>query len=195
MEIKYFSEKSFLVRVKKEAVLVDPQKEDLDNTKLASRVAIYTGNGFDYWEPENGQRVVIRGPGEYEVGGVEIVGYRGGGEGNTIYTLLADGITLGVLGEMKESLTDKKMEKINGLDIMMASIGGENKVAYKSMLEMAKKLGANYLIPINYTPEELKKFLDETDSEGMEQIESLKVDKDSLPEGLEIVVLNNGRDN
>ena len=63
------------------------------------------------------------------------------------------------------------------------------------MVDLAKKWGANYLIPINYNDDELKKFLSETDNEGTESTEGLKVDKDSLPDGLEVVVLRNGRNN
>lgn len=195
MEIKYFSDKCFSIKGKKESVLVDPKMSDLNDSKLASRVVVCTMDGFDYWEPENGDRVVIRGPGEYEVGGMEITGYKGGGEGNTIYTIVAEGVTVGVLGEMKESLTDKKVEKVNGVDVLLVSIGGENKVGYKAMVELAKKWGANYLVPVNYNDDDLKKFLDETDNEGTEPADSLKVDKDSLPDGLEVVVLKNGRSN
>jgi L-ascorbate metabolism protein UlaG (beta-lactamase superfamily) len=195
MEIKYFSGKTVVIKGKKETVLVDPKKENLDDAKIASRVVVYTSDGFDYWEPENGERVVIRGPGEYEVGGMEIAGYKGGGEGNTIYTVLVEGVTVGILGAMKEVLTDKKVERVNAMDVMLVSIGGENKVAYKSMIDLAKKWGVNYLIPINYNDEELKKFLDETDNEGSEPTDGLKVDKDSLPDGLEVAVLKNGRNN
>jgi len=195
MEIKYFSDKSVVIKSKKDTVLINPRKEDLDDSKMASRIVVYTFDGFDYWEPENGERVVIRGPGEYEVGGVEIEGYKGGGEGNTIYTVLVEGVTVGVLGEMKEMLTDKKIERINAVDVMVVSIGRENKVTYKSMIDLAKRWGVNYLVPTNYQDDDLKKFLDETDNEGKEAIESLKVDKDGLPDGLEVVVLKDGRNN
>ncbi len=195
MEIKYFSNKTIVIKSKKEAVLIDPQKKDLDNPKMNSRIVVYTSTNFDYWEPENGERVVIRGPGEYEVGGVEIEGYKGGGEGNSIYSVLVDGVMVGVLGDIKEMLTDKKIERVNAIDVMIVSIGGDNKITFKSMVDLAKRWGVNYLVPINYTDEDLKHFLDETDNEGKESVESLKVDKDNLPDGLEIVVLKDGRNN
>jgi predicted ThiF/HesA family dinucleotide-utilizing enzyme len=96
---------------------------------------------------------------------------------------------------MKEMLTDKKIERINAVDVMVVSIGGGNKVTYKSMIDLAKRRGVNYLVPTNYQDDDLKKFLDETDNEGKEAIESLKVDKDGLPDGLEVVVLKDGRNN
>ena len=63
------------------------------------------------------------------------------------------------------------------------------KVTAKMLMEWSKKWGANYLIPVGYSEEELKKFLDSVDEEGLEPIESLKTTRDELPDGLEIVVL------
>ncbi|HPD44895.1 MAG TPA: hypothetical protein PK131_01820, partial [Candidatus Woesebacteria bacterium] len=61
----------------------------------------------------------------------------------------------------------------------------------KDWRELAKKWGVNYLIPVGGKPDSkvLVTFLDEVDEEGLEPIESLKVDKDNLPDGLEIVLL------
>ena len=57
--------------------------------------------------------------------------------------------------------------------------------------EIAKKSAANYVIPIEFEDkdEELKKFLDIFDSENLESIESLKVERENLPETMEVVLL------
>jgi len=59
------------------------------------------------------------------------------------------------------------------------------------IVSLAKKWGANYLIPVGYIEKDnnLVKFLDEVDAEGQEEIDFLKVEKENLPDGMEVVVL------
>ena len=81
-------------------------------------------------------------------------------------------------------------EKINGIDVLIVNID-ECKIKGKMFLDLAKKWGANYLIPVGYKKDgdSLKKFLDEVDEEGLEAVESLKIDRDNLPDGLEVIIL------
>jgi L-ascorbate metabolism protein UlaG (beta-lactamase superfamily) len=141
-----------------------------------------------------GDRVVVMGPGEYEIGGVEINGYSAGG-GETFYAVTIDGVTVGILGQLNEPLNDKRIDKISGVDVLVADIGEGSKLGAKALLNIAKKWGANYVIPVGYDPGngELKKFLVESDTEGQEPIEVLKVDKDNLPEGTEVIILKESK--
>ena len=47
------------------------------------------------------------------------------------------------------------------------------------------------MIPIEYenNKEELKEFLDIFDSENLESVDSLRVEKENLPEAMEVVLL------
>lgn len=181
MEIKNLGELSFLLKGKKETVIINPDKEKI--AKNSSRIMIYSEPKYDELRMVD-DKVSIMGPGEYEIGGVEINGYSAG-KGKTIFTILIDGVMVAFMGKLDEQLNDKRSEKINGVDILLADVGN----GYKSISSVAKKWGANYIIPVDGNVEDMKKFLDDADSEGQEAIESLKVDKDNLPDGMEIVVL------
>jgi len=187
MEIKYLGNEALLIKSKKESILVNPE-EGLRAKKMGSRVVVYgKGKGGMISESEE---VVIAGPGEYEVGGVEIVGF-GDGEGGTFYTIATEGLTVGILGKLTEVLADKKAEKIAGVDILAVNIKNGGGPGPKALLQLAKKWGANYVVPTGYgEKDELKRFLDEADDEGLEPIETLKANKDDLPDGMEIVVLS-----
>ena len=136
------------------------------------------------------EKVILRGPGEYEIGGVEVQGINGG-NGDTIYVFTIDGVTVGAFGELKEALSDKRQEKISSLDAMLISIKKNETISDKLILDWAKKWGANYLIPVGFDEpnEDLIRFLDKADQEGNEGIDFLKIEKDELPEGMEVVVL------
>ena len=189
MEIKKIDNQSIYLKGKKENVLINPGKEVRDGAKYSSRIFLFTsekydGLGFD------GDKILIKGPGEYEVGGVEINGYSTGGD-NALYVINIDGIKVVFLGDLDESLTDKRIEKIDSADVLLAPVLIKNSPSAKLVLDWAKKWGVNYLIPMGYDEgnDDLKKFLDQADEEGMEAVENLKVDKDDLPDGLELKVL------
>jgi len=186
MEIKYIKERTVLIKGKKENVLIDPGKSIPDKSR--PRVVIFT-------IPELVSRgsavneVLIAGPGEYEVGGVEINGYSAG-NGVTFYTMVVDGVNIGVVGKLEEFLSDKKIDKVTGIDVLLVDVNNEKNVGTKKILELAKKWGANYVVPVGESEDEsMKKFVDEADAEGGELSESLKVDKDNLPDGTEVVLL------
>lgn len=188
MEIKILDKKSVFLKGKKENVLIDPTKEILNGGKFPSRIVAYTSNEMGY-ELAN-DKVILQGPGEYEVGGVEILGINGGNE-QTIYTFSVDNVLVCVIGELMEPLSDKKIEKINNVDVLITSIKSRKGVDNKLILDWAKKWGANYLIPVDYEEgnEDFKKFLDDTDMEGAETLDLLKVEKDNLPDGMEVKIL------
>ncbi len=178
MEIKRIENKNIVLVGKKETVLIDP-KEWNDE-----RIVLFTQSGKQ--QLYNGKSVVINGPGEYEVGGVEVEGIRAGE--TTTYVLGVDRVRIGVIGKIAQGLTEKKIDRISELDVLIFDLGME--VAVKEIIKLAKKWGVNYLLPVtNGNEDKLKKFLDEVDQEGLEKVASFKVDRDELPDGMEVVLL------
>ena len=188
MEIRFLGNQTIYIKGKKESVLVNPTDKD-GSLKLGGRIIAFTSKDFDNLGLST-EKVILRGPGEYEIGGVEVQGVNGG-NGDVIYVFTIDGVTVGVFGDLKEALSDKKQEKISSLDVMLISIKKNESISDKLILDWAKKWGANYLIPVGFDEpnEDLIRFLDKADTEGKEGIESLKVEKDELPDGMEVVVL------
>lgn len=191
MEIKYLGKKSFLIKGKKEQALVNPDERMA--TKDRPRIVIKNETKIEV-DGEEGERVVVMGPGEYEIGGIEINGFSAG-VGETFYAVTVDGVTVGILGKLAEALSDKRVDKISGVDILVADIGEDSKIGPKAILALAKKWGANYVVPVGYNSDngDLKKFMDESDTEGQEPLEFLKVDKDNLPEGTEVIILKESK--
>lgn len=189
MEIKMLANKSILLKGKKESVLINPSDKIREQNTYQSRIFLFTSEKYDGMGL-SGDKVLIRAPGEYEVGGIEINGYNGG-EDNTIYVLYIDKIKVVVLGDLREELSDKRIEKIDSADVLLAPLTIGNGSGAKLILSWAKKWGVNYLLPVvdEENPELLAKFLDQADQEGLEQFDSLKVDDNDLPDGLELKVL------
>jgi hypothetical protein len=188
MEIKLVGKSSIFLEGKKESALINPSENELKDTKYNSRIVLFTSGDFSGADLKN-DRILIRGSGEYEIGGVEITGINGE-DGNTVYRIIMDGFIIIVLGDIKQGLTPKRIERLDSTDILLAPVKIGEVLSFKLVKEWAKKWGANYLIPIGDEGESLKLFLDAADEEGLEKIESLKLEKpDELPDGLEIKLL------
>jgi len=190
MQIRAIKRDCFRLSGKDEKVLVNPSKELIDSGKYESRTVIFTRKEYNFLGLTF-EGVVVCGPGEYEVGGVEILGIDANGEGEeVVYVLNMDGLSLVIMTTGGDSLKDKLGEKINGVDVLMVLPSKEGILDYKSVLEMAKKWGVNYLVPIAFETENLKGLLDEVDNEGLVPIEKIKIDKEDLPEGMEVICLS-----
>jgi hypothetical protein len=187
MEIKALGFYSALIKGKKENILINPSIEFLRENKNSGRIILFTNNDYDGIGLID-DKVLIKGAGEYEVGGVEVLGLDVDSD-RTIYSINMEGISILVLGQLNESLSDKKIDRLNGIDVLLAPTSIGDKLSFKSIKEWSKKWGVNYLIPMGDNKEMLTKFLDEADEEGLEPIEVLKVEKENLPEGLELKLL------
>src|SRR3990167_2180466 len=102
MEISYLGSFEYLLKHKGVKVLIS-----LRETKIES----------------DSEPIIINGPGEYEVKGVLIAGFKGD-EKNTIYTYDLDGIRVAFLGEVKQKLTAKQLDWLDGVDVLLVSTEG-----------------------------------------------------------------------
>jgi len=185
MEIRRIDNtKAFLIKGKKESLIIDPTNEQVIGQNK-SRIVLFTTK--KQLPVAVAERVTIAAGGEYEIGGVEILGINAGERG-VVYTVSIDNLTIGVLGELDEVLTDKRVERVGAVDVLLVDLVG--KAEAKLVMGWAKKWGANYLLPMGRIDEpEVVKFLDVADQEGITPVDVLKVERDELPEGLEMAIL------
>ena len=184
------SDNSLCLSGKGEKILVNPGKEVMGDKKHASRVVLFTREELDFLGLNFGG-VIIRGPGEYEVGGVEISGLDSDG-GGVAYLIGLDEVMMMVVDGSGGFLGKSLMDDVKGVDVMVVMVREGEKVDDKALLAMAKKWGVNYLVPIGFESNDLEVLLDAVDREDLQTVASLKVEKDSLPDGMEVVLLSNG---
>jgi len=132
---------------------------------------------------------VVDSPGEYERLGTFIHGYASAGpEGkiNTIYSLSVDGKRLVHLGALADAeLAPEVKAELATPDILFVPIEGLAR-AY----QLASVLNPRLIIPINFTPDLLKKFIKEVGAEEVKPIDKLVVKgKDLVGKEAELVVL------
>jgi len=184
MEIRNLGSKTLWIKGKSESLLINPADTLLAENKHKSRIIIFSDGG-----PRkilDNDRVVINGPGEYEIGGIEVRGIRMS-EAAIAYVLTVDGVKIGVVLGGGSQEIEKISSELEVSDILVVEAGAEDRY----LIGLAHRIGVNYLIPLAGEEErqKLEAFLDAADTEGKAAVESLKIERTELPEGMEVVVL------
>lgn len=128
----------------------------------------------------NNYRVVIDGPGEYELGGATIVGIPVFDQ--TTYYVKMDGINLLHLGGLRQSFTDSDLDKFPSIDILFIAVT-------KEAADIIAKLEPKIVIPLHFDEAALALFLKAIGKEGIKPISKLTITKEKLPSEMEVVVL------
>jgi L-ascorbate metabolism protein UlaG (beta-lactamase superfamily) len=148
---------------------------------------------------------VVKGPGEYEISGVLIIGLtayhdavKGQSRGkNTIYLLEIDGVTILHMGDIGHVIGDEHIEEMGKADILMLPVGGVTTITAAMAAETIRKVEPKIVIPMHYkTPETkrelepLESFLKEMGQSPIEPKPKLNVNKNNLPLTMQVVVLS-----
>lgn len=116
-----------------------------------------------------GEPRIIDIPGEYSVKGINIIGIdsfhdavQGKEQGkNTVFVMEVEEMKLCHLGDLGGDLTEKQMEALGGVNILMVPIGGGYTLDYKKAIELIKKIEPNVIIPMHYKMAGTKAELDD----------------------------------
>lgn len=189
MEITHLGHACFRLRAKNTALVIDPfssKMTGLRMSKVTADAVLCTHGHLDHHDLERveGYRVVIDAPGEYEVGGAQILGIAA--FHITLYQIKLEGLTLAHLGDLGQTLTDKMVEELDGVDILMIPTGGVNTIGPAEAAQVVAQLEPKIVIPMHY-PVDL--FLKEMGKEGVKPQPKLVITKDKLPEEMEVIVL------
>ena len=217
MQISYFGHSCFRLKGKNGTVVTDPYSEEgvygISMPKLSADLVTVSHqhrghNAIEKIKGSNNRKkpFIIDFPGEYEVGGVSVFGTKtyhdtvNGKErgSNLIFTILIDGITVCHLGDLAHPLTDEQLKNISAIDVLFLPVGGPNSIMGEEAVKLAHTVSPNYLIPMHYAdaayPKDapLKRIEDFFRAFGntVEIEEKLNVEKDRLPDEMQLVVLS-----
>lgn len=117
-------------------------------------IALFTGP----FQPAPQARLIIDGPGEYEVSNLSILGvatraYSGQPStlGNTIYKVITDDTSYLLSGHTHTDLSDEQLESIGLVDVMLVPIGNNGyTLDATAVLQLIKKIEPKVVIPIHY---------------------------------------------
>ena len=217
VEIEYFGLSAFRLRGKGVTVVTDPYGRDtgLKLPRLTAEIVTVSHDHFDHnfieavsGTAKRSRPLVVAAPGEYEAEGVSIYGFPswhdetlGAERGkNTVFAIYIDGVRVAHLGDLGHILTDKQVEAVGKVDVLLLPVGGMYTIGVKEAMKVIKSLSPSVVVPMHYKIPGLAKTFDEL--VGVEEwvkvvgevkrMDKLVVDKEGLPESTEHVILQHG---
>jgi len=199
----------FRIKGSNAVIITDPFPPDLGYTLGKQTANIITLShehpSHSYVQGIGGEPRIIRGPGEYEISGILIIGIatfhdtqRGQVRGkNTVYVMEIDGVSVCHLGDLGHVLSSEQVEEIGTVDVLLLPVGGRSTINSTLASEVIRQLEPKAVIPMHYKTPVIKRELDSVDvflkEMGMGQIEprpKLSLSKSNLPLSTQVFLLN-----
>lgn len=208
MDIYWLGHSCFRIKGNQATVITDPFPPDIGYTlgkQTADIVTIsHQHHSHSFLDGIGGEPRIVRGPGEYEISGVLIIGIatfhdavRGQTRGkNTVYIMEIDGISVCHLGDLGHVLTSEQTEEIGDVDVLLLPVGGVSTINATMAAEVIRQLEPKAVLPMHYGTPTLKRELDPVEDffkeMGMEKVEPrprLTVSRTNLPPSTQVFLL------
>ena len=175
MDVTWLGHGCFRLRGRGAAVVTDPYPPaiGLKLSRMDAEVVTvsHEHDNHSYTQVVREGAYEIRGPGEYEVAGVSVIGIptyhdseKGRKEGrNTVYLIDIDDITVCHLGDLGHKLDDSEAEAVSSPDVLLVPVGGRTSLNAGQAAEVVRQLEPRYVVPMHYSIPGLKLQLDPID--------------------------------
>jgi L-ascorbate metabolism protein UlaG (beta-lactamase superfamily) len=209
MDISWLGHSCFRIRGSNAIVITDPYSPDLGYSLGKPDAGIVTVShnhpGHSYTQGIGGEPRLVTGPGEYEIGGVLIIGvatFHDGDRGrergkNTAYLMEIDEISVCHLGDLGHVLTAEQVEELDNVDVLLLPVGGVSTINAPMAAEVVRQLEPKVVVPMHYkTPalsrelEPVEKFLKEIGVKEVIPQPKLSLTKSSLPDSMQVFLLD-----
>jgi L-ascorbate metabolism protein UlaG (beta-lactamase superfamily) len=207
LDVTWLGHGCFRLRGRSAAVVMDPFPPSI-GLKLSRLDADLVTVSHEH-ENHNYTQIVrdayeIRGPGEYEVAGVSVIGVptfhdaeKGARHGrNTVYLVEIDDVRVCHLGDLGHKLDDAEAEAISSPDVLLVPVGGHTAINAAQAAEVVRQLEPRFVVPMHYAIPGLKlqldtldRFLKEMAVAASEPQPKLSVQKSSGEYDTKVVVL------
>jgi len=210
MEITWYGLSCFRLTERGMATVVtDPFDSEIvgyESLKLRADIVTISHDapGHNFINAVKGVSHTIKGPGEFEIGGVFVTGIQTNAISkanadkprNTLYTYDYEGVTIAHLGDLSRVPTQTEVEALGTVHVALVPVGGGIGLNAAKAAEVVSLLEPGYVIPMHYATADcnlklgpLNKFLKEMGLGSVETQPSLKVTKTNVPEETRVIVL------
>lgn len=208
MEITWLGHSCFRLRGRNAAVLTDPYARSAGyalGRVTADLVTLSNAHPHHSAADEvEGEPVILDGPGEYEVKGVVVTGFRTDHprrDGpsvprNTAFIIEIDDVTICHLGDVTRVLTTEQIELAKDVHVLLVPVGGHCTIAPAQAAEVISQIEPKVVVPMHFATEEstmdldpVDPFLHEMGLTGTEPQARLVVTPSSLPPEPTVTVL------
>lgn len=150
VDIYYLGHNCFRVKGKKVTLVVDPFDGEIGfkfPKDITSDIVLCTNH--HNVTAIGGNPLIIDGPGEYEIKGVAACGLATPNF-NTCYRFTIDGVAFAHLGNLKRPLTEKQIEELDGVDVLMIPVGADDTLGIKEAAEIVAEIEPTIVLPMHF---------------------------------------------
>lgn len=204
-DIEYKGGNAVVFSSKKTTIAVDPCLSvlGLKDPKLNDVVELLTESRFRVDDPE--VRIIIDGPGEYEVGDFTIRGVAASRliddekeeKASTAYRLEQGDVSIAVVGNTGPNFSEEQLESLGVVDILVIPVGGGGTLDATNAASLIRAIEPKMVIPVHYAdaalryevPQDtLETFVKELGA-PVEDVQKLKIKSAALPSALTVYSL------
>lgn len=206
MDLSFYGANCLAIGTKQARFVVDDNLKELGGNEVikAGDVALFTTrpHGLPKAEP----KLIIDGPGEYEVSNVSVYGIAARAHIDeadkktaTIYKIVTDDIRVLVLGHIYPELSEAKLEEIGLIDVLVVPVGGNGfTLDATGALKLIKKIEPKLIIPTYFAdkdlkfeipPQSLEEALNNLAMEPKEPVAKLKLKATDLIDSTQLILL------
>ncbi len=209
MEIMWYGHSCFRITERGYATVVtDPFGEHLgyEVPRLKTDIATISHHapGHDALDSLREYKYVIDGPGEYEIGGVFVIGVAAYNPDtpdprlNVVYVFDFNSITVAHLGDLDHVPPQALIDQLGHVDVALVPVGGGSSLNSGQAAEIVSLLEPAIVIPMHYqTPhltgvqlDSVDRFLKEMGVNSIEPLPFLRLSQGGLPDQTQVIVLD-----
>lgn len=163
MDITWLGHACFRLRGRDATVVTDPFFDNAWRYPALNTTASVVTISHDHphhaaHEAVGGAPHILRGPGEYEIGGMMVWGIqtarRNSGEGaqarNTCFVVKLDDVTICHLGDLGHSLSTEQLTHMKDSDVLLLPVGGHCTIGAAEAAEVVAQIEPRIIIPMHY---------------------------------------------
>lgn len=167
MDITWLGHACVRIRTQRASVLMDPvdRSAGFDMGRPTADIATVSHDDPSHSNVRGirGEPIVLEGPGEYEIRGVQIIGvatYLKPASDDTppgrniTYIVEAEELQVAHLGGLGAPLTEEQAEQLNGMDVLIIPVGGDTVIDAEEAARIVRALEPAVVIPVHYPPAE-----------------------------------------
>ena len=208
MEITWLGHSYFRIKGKEVTLVTDPSGETTGYSpgRIAANIVTvsHPHPGHCNVVGVEGNPKIVSRPGEYEIGGVFIIGIKtfhdqdkGKSRGkNTAYLIEIDGVRICHLGDLGHTLSAQQIEPLEGVDVLLIPVGGVSTIDAKIAAETVRLLSPKIAIPMHYKTqavawlEPVDEFLKRMGLKEVTSYPKVSITQVNLPQETSVVLLD-----
>lgn len=211
MDIMWYGHSCFRLAERNLAtVITDPYQADVVGYKpLKIKGDVVTVShqspGHNFLEGVSGAQYTLAGPGEYEIGGVFVIGvamHNAKAEHirpNVVYVMDFGGVSVAHLGDLNYIPNQSQVDALGRVDVALIPVGGGEGLHASQAAEVISLLEPSIVIPMHYQTEftapalglePVDRFIKEMGISNPTETDTLRLTAGSLPEQTQVVILS-----